>query len=326
MLSPITSTLALLSLLSSLSSALPTGSAAPEFDEILSLSPRDLVPAYLDKRDVPDYPAPKPIKQSIAYFPSIETPSAGSVWSAGSYLTVAWNNTKPDYPPEQIHNFASLLLGFRNADDPASGLNLDIERPLANISLYGSEDPIEVQLPDDLVTRSTYLLVLGSTANMSPLFTIEGIDSSDDDSSSSARSSSQAMSTRTIVAAASSSSSSSPAQRQASRTTVNLESPSASSRVAAAQQDSSSSDVSPSPSSEDNTIAAQSPSPSPEVTYARPSPSSSSSSSRTQSVATPISASGGALAASSTPTSGGSSLTSTISIAFAGIVALACMI
>jgi hypothetical protein len=88
MLSPITSTLAILSLLSSFASALPTPSA--EFDDILQLSPRDLVPAYVDKRDVPDYTAPKGLKQSIAYFPAIISPEQGSTWKAGSSLTVAW--------------------------------------------------------------------------------------------------------------------------------------------------------------------------------------------------------------------------------------------
>lgn len=87
MLPSVTSTVALLSLLASIQ-ARPTPSA--EFDEVLNLSPRDVVPAWVDKRDVPDYTAPKGLKQSIAYFPAIESPEQGSVWRAGSELTVAW--------------------------------------------------------------------------------------------------------------------------------------------------------------------------------------------------------------------------------------------
>ncbi|GAA5949005.1 hypothetical protein JCM3765_003981 [Sporobolomyces pararoseus] len=322
MLSPITSTLAVLSLLSSFTQALPTPS--PEFDDILLLSPRELVPAYVDKRDVPDYTAPKGLKQSIAYFPAISSPEEGSVWKAGSSLTVAWNNTVPDYAPNQIHNYATLLLGFRNEDDPASGLNLDVDHPLANVSLYGTADPIQVQLPSDLPTRSTYLLVLGSTANMSPLFTIEGTDTESSSSSPSSSSSKGAMSTRTIVAAPSPSPSSSPEEQQqpvaitsTKATPVSSSSEAAAARLAPPSQSvSPSEDSSPSPktAASSTTVRAQSQAPS--------------SSFQAQNAATPISASGGALAASSsTPTSGSASLSSSaISIFAGGLFALVCMI
>ncbi|GAA5887678.1 hypothetical protein JCM16303_003723 [Sporobolomyces ruberrimus] len=326
MLSPFTR-LTFLALATSLASinALPTPAGSAEFDDLLVLSPRELVPAYVDKRDVPDYTAPKGLKQSIAYFPSIESPSQGSVWTAGGQLTVAWNNTKPNYAPNQIHNYASLLLGFRNPDDPASGLNLDIERPLANVSLYGTEDPISVQLPSDLPTRSTYLLVLGSTANMSPLFTIEavgeGSEESGSSSSSSQAGSSTASATRAIVAAPSSTDSSEDEPLSTSVVAATSASRGEAGRVATSSPTSSESseDSSPSPTAEAVTVVSTAPS--------SLAPSSSASPSSTRSVASPLSVSGGALAASASPTSGASTLSlASSTLVVASLVALACMI
>ncbi|GAA6019881.1 hypothetical protein JCM11491_004852 [Sporobolomyces phaffii] len=332
MLSPL-STLSILSLAASFVHGRPTPAASAEFDDVLLLSPRDLVPAYVDKRDVPDYASPRHLRQNIAYFPAIESPEQGSVWTAGQALTVAWNNTKPDYAPNQIHNYASLLLGFRNPDDPSSGLNLDVDHPLANVSLYGSEDPIYVTLPSDLPTRSTYLLVLGSTANMSPLFTINGVDSESSSSvSSSGSSSAAALATHTAVA--STPSSTSEAEQPRASTTAETPSPlsSATASKAAATAEAGGAQVAtrsqvesgsaPSPTAGAATSDAAPSSVSPAASSSSPS------SSVTRDAATPVNASGGALAASSsTPTSGAGSLrSSSIAGGLAGIVALAFMI
>jgi len=89
MISPILALSLLFTALSTVS-ALPTPAADPSFDDILSLSPRELLPAYLEERDVPNYPSPKPLRNLIAYFPKITSPSDGSEWSAGAPLTLAW--------------------------------------------------------------------------------------------------------------------------------------------------------------------------------------------------------------------------------------------
>ncbi|GAA5930211.1 uncharacterized protein JCM15063_004746 [Sporobolomyces koalae] len=317
-------TLSLLALAAStVSYALPTAvrthpepALAAEFEDILARSPRDLAPAYeLVERDQDEqYTAPKPLRINIAYFPAIEQPTEGSTWTAGQQLTVGWNNTKPDYAPNQIHNYAQLLLGFRNPDDPSSGLNLDIDRPLANVSLYGTEDPISVQLPADLPTRSTYLLVLGSTANMSPLFMITAIDAEQSESSvASSSSKALATTTRAIVAAPTSTHSSS-----SSLTSEGPDDQSSSSAGEAASSSPSSSSHGAQATSTSEQSESESPaaSASPLVVVASAASSSAPGSTSTHNSVTLATASGGAIAASSsTPTSGASgSLVSSSSV------------
>ncbi|GAA5949559.1 hypothetical protein JCM21900_000263 [Sporobolomyces salmonicolor] len=193
--------------------ALPT--AMPSFEDLLALSPRDLVPSYSS--------AAKPLQKRIDYFPAFTSPSQGSTWQAGGELTVAWNNTLPPYASNQIHYAAVIYLGY--LDDSSPGLNLDVDHPLANVSLYDSSDPIQVTLPADLETRSTYLLVMGSTSNMSPQFTVNAVSAvsaSSSTSSTSANPSTTAHASTTHVTSSSSSSSSTTAAPLSTRTTLYL--------------------------------------------------------------------------------------------------------
>ncbi|GAA5897430.1 hypothetical protein JCM5296_004160 [Sporobolomyces johnsonii] len=187
--------------------ALPT--AMPSFDDVLALSPRDLVPSYAS--------APKPLQKRIDYFPAFTSPTQGSSWQAGGELTVGWNNTLPPYASNQIHYAAVIYLGY--LDDSSPGYNLDVDHPLANVSLYNSTDPIQVTLPADLETRSTYLLVMGSTSNMSPLFTVNAVSAA---ASSSSTSSTSANPSTTHVAPSSMTSSSTTAVPLSTRTTLYL--------------------------------------------------------------------------------------------------------
>ncbi|GAA5937649.1 hypothetical protein JCM1841_000242 [Sporobolomyces salmonicolor] len=193
--------------------ALPT--AMPSFEDLLALSPRDLVPSYSS--------APKPLQKRIDYFPAFTSPSQGSTWQAGGELTVAWNNTLPPYASNQIHYAAVIYLGY--LDDSSPGLNLDVDHPLANVSLYDSPDPIQVTLPADLETRSTYLLVMGSTSNMSPQFTVNAVSAvaaSSSTSSTSANPSTTAHASTPHVTSSLTSSSSTTAAPLSTRTTLYL--------------------------------------------------------------------------------------------------------
>ncbi|TNY21523.1 hypothetical protein DMC30DRAFT_199777 [Rhodotorula diobovata] len=151
----------------------PAALALPVFDAG-ALERGAVSPLRLAERSAADSNAAASL---IAYFPKISSPSKGSVWRAGESLTVSWNSTKPDYPDSQLHKFAAVYLGFLDDSDPSSGYNLDIENPLGNVSFYDGSGTANLPLPADLPTRSTYLVTMGSTNNLSPLFTIEGSSS-----------------------------------------------------------------------------------------------------------------------------------------------------
>ncbi|GAA6062603.1 hypothetical protein JCM10212_004898 [Sporobolomyces blumeae] len=321
------STLSLLALaLPAFVSALPTPSPepfpalAPDFDDVLRLSPREVEPAYLLAKRLEDYTAPKPLKNSIAYFPAITSPAEGSEWAAGGSLTVAWNNTKPNYAENQIHKYATLLLGYTDASSP--GYHLDIDHPLANVTLYGSEDPIEVTLPADLPTRSSYILVLGSTANTSPLFTINAVGG---DASSAGTSSTTSATKPDVAASSSSSSSPSPTPQGAARQAAPASSASSTS-PAAKQSPAAETANDAQPASTTNTlspVAAGKPSStSAEVASAVATSASPAESSTSKTSSAPVTASGGALAAASAaPTSDASRLVHGFALFAAGLVA-----
>lgn len=113
--------------------------------------------------------------------------------------------TTPPYDPAQIPQSARVILGYLSESSP--GFHLDLgrqsrnfeldqnewltpvdlnppENPLAEVNLYQAPFTAQVTLPTGIPTRSTYLLILGSSGNTSPLFTIEGTGPPTDDISS----------------------------------------------------------------------------------------------------------------------------------------------
>ncbi|KPV74392.1 uncharacterized protein RHOBADRAFT_54226 [Rhodotorula graminis WP1] len=162
--------------------AAPTALALPVYDAG-ALSPRGL-PLLAERDDV----ASNAAASLIAYFPKLTSPTRGSVWQAGGVLEVAWNATRPDYPDSQLHKFASVYLGYLDDSDPGSGYNLDFENPIGNVSFYDGSGTAQLPLPADLPTRSTFIITMGSTNNISPPFKIEGAAAASPSSSSAASS------------------------------------------------------------------------------------------------------------------------------------------
>ncbi|GAA5885529.1 hypothetical protein JCM3774_005962 [Rhodotorula dairenensis] len=141
----------------------------------------------------------------IDYFPRFTSPTSSSVFQAGGDIEISWNNTKPDYADNQIHKSALVILGYLDEADPSGGYHLDFQNPLGNVSFYSGSGSVSLPLPANLTTRSTYLLTMGSTRNISPLFTIEGSSTDATDSSSSSADGGASSSSTSSSAAASSS-------------------------------------------------------------------------------------------------------------------------
>ncbi|BGP56406.1 hypothetical protein JCM8202_001854 [Rhodotorula sphaerocarpa] len=149
------------------------------------------------------YSPATPPAQFIDYFPTFTSPSAGDVFQAGGDILISWNATKPNYPDNQLHTYALVVLGYLDSADPGGGYHLDFDHPLGNVSFYSGSGSASLPLPANLTTRSTYLVTMGSTQNISPLFTIEG---SADAPSSTATTSAAESATATTSASASASS------------------------------------------------------------------------------------------------------------------------
>ncbi|ORY51224.1 hypothetical protein BCR35DRAFT_310721 [Leucosporidium creatinivorum] len=119
----------------------------------------------------------------ISYWPAITTPVAGQVWQEGDSVQISWNGTAPPYAANQLSQEADIVLGYLS--NTSAGYHLDINHPLATVQLYSEPYSINITLPTNITTRDSYLLILGSSANSSPLFTIEGTGPADDSSASS---------------------------------------------------------------------------------------------------------------------------------------------
>ncbi|KAL8279038.1 hypothetical protein RQP46_008496 [Phenoliferia psychrophenolica] len=103
-------------------------------------------------------------------------PTAGTVWQAGGQGYITWNQSLPSgVSQSDVSHNARLVLGYTS--DSSVGLHLDVDHPLGtNIPLYNSTPYYAFTLPSDLPTRSTYILSFqGSSGNLSPEFTIEGL-------------------------------------------------------------------------------------------------------------------------------------------------------
>ncbi|KAK4055814.1 hypothetical protein OIO90_003067 [Microbotryomycetes sp. JL221] len=119
----------------------------------------------------------QPVSNLISYYPKITSPVKGQQWYEGQQVQVACG-TAPPYDPSQIPQQANITLGFLSAVRP--GFNLDIANPLATVNLYEEPYQVTLTLPTNLTTRDSYLLILGSSGNTSPLFTITGTGPQDE--------------------------------------------------------------------------------------------------------------------------------------------------
>ncbi|GAA5914502.1 uncharacterized protein JCM6883_003185 [Sporobolomyces salmoneus] len=111
----------------------------------------------------------------LAWYPPITRPSGGEVFEAGSTQVASWNRELPTgYNLTQVGKYADLLLGYSLPD--VLNYHLDVTL-VKNISIYEGDAEVEYTLPADLPTRDSYFLALvGSSSNISPAFTIQGLD------------------------------------------------------------------------------------------------------------------------------------------------------
>ncbi|GAA5979631.1 hypothetical protein JCM10908_002990 [Rhodotorula pacifica] len=128
----------------------------------------------------------------IDYHPPFLFPQGGEIWTAGQSYSASWNQNLPEgIPIQNVSQTANLVLGYK------SGVEGDISQHLkwtlaSNISLYApAPNSVDFELPANLVSRDSYFLVLlGSTGNTSPLFSIVGHASSPTESPSGSESAS----------------------------------------------------------------------------------------------------------------------------------------
>ncbi|KAK4052073.1 hypothetical protein OIV83_002367 [Microbotryomycetes sp. JL201] len=116
-------------------------------------------------------------KALIDYSPPFSYPTGGEVFKAGQTTSVSWDQSEL-YPSENVTQSADLLLGYTENGSASLHLFWTLAQ---DIPLYApNPNEINVKLPANLTTRDSYLYVLlGSTNNRSPRFTILGSDASE---------------------------------------------------------------------------------------------------------------------------------------------------
>ncbi|GAA5908362.1 hypothetical protein JCM8208_000387 [Rhodotorula glutinis] len=113
-------------------------------------------------------------QSKIDYQPPFTAPKGGEVFIAGQEYTASWNQEIPsDIPAGNISKTADLVLGYDEEGSTSLHLNWTLASDLA---LYApAPDSVTIVIPDDVPSRDTYFLVLlGSTRNQSPRFSVVG--------------------------------------------------------------------------------------------------------------------------------------------------------
>ncbi|GAA5928961.1 hypothetical protein JCM3775_006692 [Rhodotorula graminis] len=116
----------------------------------------------------------KGAQSKIDYQPPFTAPKGGEVFIAGQQYTASWNQEIPsDVPAGNISKTADLVLGYDDEGSTSLHLNWTLASDLA---LYApAPDSVTFVIPDDVPSRDTYFLVLlGSTRNQSPRFSVVG--------------------------------------------------------------------------------------------------------------------------------------------------------
>ncbi|KIM89031.1 hypothetical protein PILCRDRAFT_812920 [Piloderma croceum F 1598] len=112
-------------------------------------------------------PLAKPVSE-YSYNPTITSPQADDVWTAGMNQTVTWETGTL---PAAVRNYkGKLVLG--HPSDVSE--NLDIDHPLATGFKY-RDGKVTFTLPKNVTNRNDYKVYLfGNSGNGSPEFSIVG--------------------------------------------------------------------------------------------------------------------------------------------------------
>ncbi|TFY80914.1 hypothetical protein EWM64_g3099 [Hericium alpestre] len=153
-----------------------------------------------------------PLVKRIVVDPQITTPTASTVWTVGSSVTVTWDTTQI---PSSGNFTGQLILGFNENESE----NLQLDNPLAQgFDLRAGK--VDVTVPD-VAPKSDYIVVLmGDSGNASPEFTISGGSASSGTSAPSSTVESSASSTAAPSSAETASASSSPSESPAAPPTT----------------------------------------------------------------------------------------------------------
>ncbi|TNY18276.1 hypothetical protein DMC30DRAFT_63977 [Rhodotorula diobovata] len=114
-------------------------------------------------------------QSKIDYQPSFTSPKGGEVFIAGSETyTASWDQELPsDIPAGNVSKTADLVLGYDKEGSTSLHLNWTLA---SDIALYApNPSSVDFVIPDDVPSGDSYFLVLlGSTRNQSPRFSVVG--------------------------------------------------------------------------------------------------------------------------------------------------------
>ncbi|GAA5898769.1 hypothetical protein JCM6882_003994 [Rhodosporidiobolus microsporus] len=108
----------------------------------------------------------------IDYQPPFTSPEGGEVWFAGMSYSASWTQQLPsDISVENVSTTADLVMGYKVDGESSLHLSWTLAE---DVPLYApNPGSVDFTLPADLETKDSYFLVLlGSTHNQSPEFTI----------------------------------------------------------------------------------------------------------------------------------------------------------
>ncbi|GAA5984686.1 hypothetical protein JCM11641_004561 [Rhodosporidiobolus odoratus] len=108
----------------------------------------------------------------IDYQPPFTAPKGGEVWIAGGSYSASWSQKLPSGIDQgNVSQSADLVMGYKV--DGSSALHISWVLA-SDIPLYApNPNTVDFTLPVDLETKDSYILILlGSTRNQSPEFTI----------------------------------------------------------------------------------------------------------------------------------------------------------
>ncbi|KAH7908834.1 hypothetical protein BJ138DRAFT_308627 [Hygrophoropsis aurantiaca] len=102
----------------------------------------------------------------LVFSPTLTSPKAGDMWTAGQKYNVTWETD--NIPDEKKNSTGMILLGYNYNNSE----NLDIKHPLG-VNFLLTDGFYEVTVPSNCSLRFDYTVVLfGDSGNASPDFTI----------------------------------------------------------------------------------------------------------------------------------------------------------
>jgi len=107
----------------------------------------------------------QPVELDV-FCPTLTSPKAGDMWTAGQKYNVTWETD--NIPDEKKNSTGMILLGYNYNNSE----NLDIKHPLG-VNFLLTDGFYEVTVPSNCSLRFDYTVVLfGDSGNASPDFTI----------------------------------------------------------------------------------------------------------------------------------------------------------